>query len=153
MAAPEGETTVPRGENWPPLGRLPGPSVSPGLEDSSLTPLLASRTCVCTSSFPEDDVTSLRRLRWDQSESWTLQRVSVPGLRAPSWAIQVTPALPGNQSKAPPGGGSLSERQRHLAGVLWPLNLRTSKLHLRRYKILQISRCCNSVYFLQADGV
>lgn len=148
---------VPRGENWPPLGSLPGPSVSPDLGDSSLTPLLASRTCVCTSSFPEDDVTSLRRLRWDQSESWTFQCVSVPGLRAPSWAIpnvllRVTPALAGNQSKAPPEGGSLSERRRHLAGVLWPLNLRTSKLHLRRYKILQISRCCNSVYFLQADG-
>lgn len=143
-------------ENWPPLESLPGLSVSPYLGDSSLPPLLASRICICTSSFPEDDVTNLQRLYWDQSESWMLHRVSAPGLWASSWAIlnvllRVTPALPRNQSKAPLGGRSLSENRCHLATVLWPLNLRISKLHFRRYKILQISRCCNSVYFLQAD--
>lgn len=44
-----------------------GLSMPSYLGESSLTPLLASRICICTSSFPEDDVRNFQRLSWDHS--------------------------------------------------------------------------------------
>lgn len=53
-------------KSWLLLGIFPGLSMPPYLGESSLTPLLASKICICASSFPKDDVTNLQRLCWDR---------------------------------------------------------------------------------------
>lgn len=57
VATPEGDIIVVR-KNWLLLGIFPGLRMPPYLGESSLTPLLASRICICAFSFPKDDVTN-----------------------------------------------------------------------------------------------
>lgn len=57
VATPEGDIIGVR-KNWPLLRIFPGLRMPPYFGESSLTPLLASRICICAFSFPKDDVTN-----------------------------------------------------------------------------------------------
>lgn len=65
VATPRGAVIGVWQRNWPLLGIFPGPSMSSYLGESSLTALLASRICICKSSFPKDDVMGFQRLSRD----------------------------------------------------------------------------------------
>lgn len=60
----------------------------PYLGESSLTLLLASRICICTSSCPKGDVTGFQRLSWDHvGLGDAVVCVCAPGLCGLSWAV------------------------------------------------------------------
>lgn len=118
---------------WPLLGIFPGLSMPSHLGESSLTSLLASRICICTSSCPKDDVMGFQRLSWDHTglgdallcvRTWAvwalLGNSECVALDCPLASHELTKSTLWKQ-----GSWWRDSIAEPLVG-LWPLNLRTS---------------------------
>lgn len=161
VATPEGdviggvrkELATPRNFSWAeyaflPWGELPYSSF--GLKDLHLHLLLSKGWCH-----------GLSKTQLGPHWTWRcfsvcvhLGRASLPGQ---FWmcCFGLPPCFPWTNQRHLMEAGSLMERQCHLATDC-PLASEPEdfqRADFNRYKILQTSRCCNSVYFLQADGL
>lgn len=129
------------------------------LGECSLTPLLARRICICTSSSPKDEVTGFPRLPWD------LIGICDAPVDACTWAVG---SFPGNSeyvalhcllasrelTKAPhrgrePHAETLSPSPCPLASESQDFQMAFQQIE----KSYKYPDALNSVYFLQAGGL